>query len=108
ACANLGSKRRDTWIDEGASQDAGVSGVVEDLMDGKQLRHRAHLWQIHAGQMERSHVHSSSPGMKVHSVVRIRSEQPVEQQSSVSRRCSGAVLVPWPLAIHVNEIDASP
>ena len=105
--ANLGSKRRDACIDEGVCQEAGVSRVIEDLIDRKQLRHRADLWQVHPGKMERSHIHSSRAGMEVDRVVRIRFEQPIEQQSSVPGRRSWAVLIPGPLAIDVNKVYAS-
>src|SRR5207249_10982629 len=94
-CGNAG-------IDEGVGQYARVSRVIEDLIDRKQLRHRADFWQVHSRYMERRHVNSGRRGMKVDRVVGIRLEQPVEHYPGVPRWRRETVLIPRPLAIEVD------
>ena len=105
--ANLRCKRGDTHVDERVVQDAGIYMVVEDLADGIEIHHRLDLGHIHAGNIECSDFESGCPSMEVDRGVGVRPQQPVEQEPGVSAGRGGAVLVPGPLPIHVDQINAS-
>src|SRR5215467_9548827 len=69
ACsANLGRECRDAHIDECVREESGICGVVEDLVDGKELRHRPDFGQLHPGKIERCCIETCSPGMKIERV----------------------------------------
>ena len=55
-----------------------IGGVVEDLADGKELRHRPDLGQLHPGNIVRCKIQTCTPGMEIERVVGVRSQEPVE------------------------------
>ena len=108
ACsADLRRERWDPHVDKRIMQDTGIHVIVEDLADGVEFRHRPDLWHIHAGDIECGDIESGCPGMEVDRGVGVRPQQPVEQEPGVSAGRSGAVLVPGPFPIHVDQINAS-
>ncbi len=107
ACSSdLRREGRDAHIDERIVQDTGVDMIVEDLADGVELRHRLDLGHIHAGNIECGDIESGGPGMEVDRGVGVRPQQPVEQEAGVSAGRGGAVLVPGPFPVHVDQVIA--
>ena len=94
-----GSERGDAGIDERIGQHTGIRGVIEDLIDGEQLRHRSNFRQVHPRNMHRRQVNSGRRGMEVDRVVGVGLEQPVEQYPGVPRRGGRTALIARPLAI---------
>ena len=80
--------------------------IVEDLADRVELQHCLDLGHIHAAKIECGDLESGCPGVEVDREVGVRPQQPVEQQPGVPAGRGEAVLVPGPLPVHVDQIDA--
>src|SRR6516162_6444180 len=105
--ADFRREGRDAHVHKRVVQDTGIYMIVEDLADGIELHHRLDLGHIHAADIECGDFEAGCPCVEVDCEVGVRPQQPIEQKPSVSAGCGGTVLVPGPLPIHIDQIDAS-